>query len=105
MARTWDILLTDVPAFERLRLLEEAFGIEFILFGGAATRLAISLYDGRTPLPDLTDLTPFSSDIDLAHSGPDYLSPDILASIDAVLPGAGWCRWSLIGRRGWTEYL
>ena len=105
MAADWDILLTDVPAFERLRLLEEKFGVEFILFGGAATRLAIALHDGRSELPNLVELAPFSSDIDIAHTGPDRLTPLIQQLIDAIVPAAGWCRWSVVGRRGWNEYL
>lgn len=102
MADWWDFALGDLRCFRGLDLIEREFGVRFRLFGGAASRLAMALYHKRGE-PDLPDLTPFCSDIDLAHTGDASLNQQILQAIDATLPEASWCRWSLIDRGRWTE--
>jgi hypothetical protein len=44
---------------------------------------------------DLFELTPFTSDVDLMHSGPSNLTPAILDEILADVPAAECFRWEL----------
>lgn len=102
MDQPWGYTLGDGPPFRGLAEIERHFGVRFRLFGGAASRLAMTLHFHRA-VPELIDLCPFSSDIDLEHDGPDELNARLLEAIDLVVPAAGWCRWSLVGRKAAAE--
>lgn len=99
MARPWSYTLYDLPAFAGLEAVGRQFNVRFRLFGGAASRLAMALWHDRRLSRTLVDLTPFSSDLDLEHSGDDARTAEIQAAIDAYVVDAPWCRWSLVGHQ------
>jgi hypothetical protein len=93
MPTIWDI--------EQLRPLE-AIGknseVSFTLRGGVAFRFALKLNSvgdiDKSPI-DLFDLTPFTADVDLVHSGPPEKTAQLLDAILANVPGAECFRWEL----------
>lgn len=94
------IRLQDLPAFSGLSEVCRSFGVDFTLFGGAATRAWLYLYFHPSKEFDLFDLTPFASDIDIAHSGPKEKTADIRAAIRDAVTFAPWCRWSILDSEG-----
>ncbi len=93
--------LHALPPFTALREIAIEFGVVFTLFGGAASRCAMYLYYDPSRAFDLFDLTPFTSDIDLAHSGSSDQTVPIKSAIFDRVTFATWCRWSIIDAKKW----
>lgn len=89
--------LYDLAPFAGLEAVAREFHVRFRLYGGTASRLWMRRELGF-PDATLAELAPYASDINLDHDGDDALTPAILAAIDELVPGAVWCRWSLLGR-------
>src|ERR1700739_1317161 len=76
--------LYEIPGFDGLIQISKRFDVEFTAIGGFVRRVALHLRE-RESLVDLTTLVPFSSDIDLIHTGETSASPAITAALlDAV---------------------
>jgi hypothetical protein len=88
--------LNDFPSFAALTDIGRQFKVEIGIFGGAASRAA--MYRAYHPQQeiDLFDLAPFSSDIDLIHTGDAKLTPEIRLQIADRVPFATWCRWAIL---------
>ncbi|KQY91801.1 hypothetical protein ASD21_15945 [Caulobacter sp. Root1455] len=97
MAQPFDLTLYDLPQFRGLKAVGDAFGVRMRLTGGTASRLAMHLMHNSLSKQGLVELCPFSSDIDLEHDGDDALTPKIHEAIQALVPEAIWCRWSIAG--------
>ena len=100
MPHLHNIRLLDVPGLENLQRVCARFEIDFTASGGLVRNLARRLVfsEGDIPhaqLPDLFDLTPFTSDIDLVHSGGTDLTPEIMEAIYRDVPAADCFRWQL----------
>ncbi|KPF77619.1 hypothetical protein IP88_05825 [alpha proteobacterium AAP81b] len=95
--------LYDLPAFAGLAAVARECKVDFTLFGGTASRIAMHLVWHPGEHPDLFDIAPFASDIDLVHSGKKDRNAEILAVIRRLVPFAGWARWSLISTAEWHE--
>jgi hypothetical protein len=90
--------LDDFPALAALADIAREFKVEIGVFGGAASRAAMyRCYQPRHEI-DLFDLAPFSSDLDLIHTGDATLTPGIRALIADRVPFATWCRWAVLNR-------
>lgn len=92
MPTLWDI--------EQLRSLEQIGldkNISFVVRGGVAFRLALASTSEstRSALYDLFQLTPFTADVDLSHSGASALTTSLRNDILAVVPTAECFRWDL----------
>jgi hypothetical protein len=93
-----NLRLQDLAPFAALGEVARRLRLELTLFGGTASRAAMHLtWRPGEPL-DIFDLAPFSSDIDLEHSGSSKRTGDVLAAIQAAVPFASWFRWSVIDR-------
>ena len=93
-----DILtLFDVPGLEQLRRVCDEFKVDFIATGGLVRNLAHAMFGKPydTSEPDLFSLTPFTSDIDLIHTGDDSLTPQIMNAILSEIPAADCFRWQV----------
>jgi hypothetical protein len=88
--------LHELPPFACFEGLARDFGVDFTLRGGAAARAAMYLEYRPGEDFDLFDVAPFTSDIDLRHSGEAQLTPLIRDAIRERVPFASWCRWSLL---------
>jgi hypothetical protein len=97
--------LEDLPSFRVLGEIAEEFGVQIRLFGGSATRAAFYLAYRPGFDFDLFDLAPFSSDLDLAHSGSSEKTREIGPAIRDRLPFASWCRLSLLDATKWDKVL
>src|SRR5690242_10552140 len=88
--------ISDIAQLGELSEIGRQFGVKFRLHGGVASRL-VRRAIGRTVFEpfDLFDLTPFTADVDLLHSGTETQTPDILAAIFFTVPGADCFRWEL----------
>jgi hypothetical protein len=87
--------LWDIEQLRPLRSIGTRFGVEFRLRGGTAFRFAAA--NGR--LHDLFSLVPFTSDVDLMHSGPPALTELLLNEIHAQIFAAECFRWELSSER------
>ncbi len=90
--------LQDIGPFEKLAAVAEANGVGITLYGGSASRAAMLESYRSDDSFDIFDLAPFSSDIDIEHSGTGEQTPKILAAIEELVPFASWFRWSVIDR-------
>jgi hypothetical protein len=97
------LLLQDLPPFHELGKIAEEFDVELTLYGGSASRAVMRLFYRPDDQFDIFDLTPFTSDIDLAHSGDKELTPKIRAAIHDRVPFASWCRWAVTDAQGFAE--
>jgi hypothetical protein len=88
--------LHELPPFSCFADLAREFGVEFTLYGGAAARTAMYLEYRPSHAFDLFDVAPFTSDIDLRHTGSEEQTPLIRDAIRERVPFASWCRWSLL---------
>jgi hypothetical protein len=87
--------LQDFSAFEAFGEISRLTGVEITLHGGVAFRAALhAAYHDKLDV-DLFDLAPFSSDIDLEHSGSPKETIKIAHHIESLVPFASWCRWSI----------
>jgi len=96
MADVPRLRLQELAPFQALGGIAKEFNVNFTLFGGTASRVAMHMAYLPGQELDLFDLTPFSSDIDLWHSGSKDKTPDIKQAIRQQIPFASWCRWSII---------
>lgn len=88
--------LHDFPPFAALNDIARRLEVDITIFGGAASRAAMyRAYHPQREI-DLFDLVPFSSDIDLMHSGDAELTPKIRVEIADHVPFATWCRWAIL---------
>jgi hypothetical protein len=90
--------LQDLPPFEGLGRVARDCGVDLTLYGGTASRIAMRLFHRPDEELDLFDLAPFTSDIDLEHSGSDKQTSAVRDRIMAEVPFASWFRWSLIDK-------
>jgi hypothetical protein len=95
--------LQDLSPFASLERIGRDFSVQFLLYGGAATRAAMRLAYRPDQDFDLFDLSPFASDLDLVHTGEAKLTARISVAIADEVPFATWCRWSLIDWSKWQE--
>jgi hypothetical protein len=90
--------LHELAPFYALGDISKEFKVDFTLYGGAASRVAMFLTYRSGYDFDLFDLTPFTSDIDLQHSGSKEQNLEIKLAISERVPFSCWCRWSLLDR-------
>ena len=88
--------LQCLAPFETLGDIAKTFGVELTLYGGTASRAAMHLFYRPEEEIDIFELVPFSSDIDLEHTGPATKTYNILLAIQEQVPFASWFRWSII---------
>lgn len=86
--------LRAIPSLEPLCQIADELKIEIVLHGGTASRLAMYL-SYREDKPSIFDLVPFTSDVDLDHSGPANLTTAVMRAIEEKVPFASWFRWSI----------
>jgi len=87
--------LYDVPGFGDLRRVTRRFGVEVRAIGGFVRRIASRLRDyGELPNDPLT-LVPFTSDVDLIHSGKPVINADIVTAIRDAIPFGESLRWQI----------
>jgi hypothetical protein len=88
--------LQDVPGLEPLESIAKKFGVVITARGGFARRLYTHEVLGPAlRIPDLFELTPFSSGIGLTHSGATEQNDAILGAIHGAVPMAECFRWEL----------
>jgi hypothetical protein len=88
--------LHDVAGLEPLQQIARNFEVVLAARGGVARRAyAHQLLRPDAPDPDLFDLTPFTSDIDLTHSGDASKTAEIMRAVYAGVPFAECFRWEL----------
>lgn len=98
MATHTTACLFDIPGLDGLAEVCSEFNVRLTAHGGLVRRLILRLpaKDAWQSLSfDLFDLSPFASDIDLIHDGPDALTPRIQDSIYRHVPNAECFRWEL----------
>jgi hypothetical protein len=88
--------LQDLAPFDTLGDIAKACKVELTLYGGTASRAAMHHFYRPDEELDIFDLAPFSSDIDLEHSGSGEKTVEILLAIQDLVPFANWFRWSII---------
>src|SRR5207248_194030 len=86
-----DKSLYDIQGLSELRTICRLFGIQVTAYGSMIRRLLSS----QSNNPDLFELTPFASDIDLIHTGSTDQTPKILDAIYEHVPLAECFRWEL----------
>lgn len=87
--------LFDVPGLGDLRRVTRKFGVEVKAIGGFVRRIASRLRDYRELPNDPLMLVPFTSDIDLIHSGQKSINDDIVAAIRDCVPFGEALRWQI----------
>jgi pimeloyl-ACP methyl ester carboxylesterase len=87
--------LYDVPGFGDLRRVTRRFGVEIKAIGGFVRRIASRLRDYSELPNDPLTLVPFTSDIDLIHSGQTAINADIVAAIRDSVPFGEALRWQI----------
>lgn len=91
--------LAQLPDLAGLAEVCHEFDIEITAFGSLVRRLARVLVDlprdSEDPLPDLFQLTPFLSDIDLRHSGAPEKTAQIRRAILSAVPFSECFRWEI----------
>ena len=78
--------LYDVPGFGDLRRVTRRFGVEIKAIGGFVRRIASRLRDYSELPNDPLTLVPFTSDIDLIHSGQTAINADTGRKVHRVPP-------------------
>jgi hypothetical protein len=86
--------LYDVPGFDGLREVTRQFHCELVAHGGFVRRIATWLRD-RDSLPEPEELSSFSSDIDLIHTGRPANTEAISAAIIDSIPFGEAIRWQI----------
>ena len=95
MADIGELWLQDFLPFAALKDVAHRFKVQIAVFGGAASRAAMYRACDRHDI-DIFDLAPFSSDIDLVHTGDAKLTSAIAADIADRVPFSTWCRWAIL---------
>jgi hypothetical protein len=91
--------LAQIPALAELEEVCEEFDVEITAFGSVVRRLANFLLElpsaSEDKLPDLFQLVPFLSDIDLRHSGNAEQTPAVRDAILSRIPYSECFRWDI----------
>src|SRR5881397_1392011 len=88
--------LHDVDGLEALEHIARKFGVVITARGELVRRLYThALLRADAPTPDLFDLTPFTTGVDLTHSGGPRKTIPILRAILREVPLAECFRWEL----------
>ena len=99
--------LAQLPGLERLTEVCKEFDVEITAFGSVVRRLACHLLRRReSELPDLFQLAPFLSDIDLRHTGKPAQAEAIREAIFSCVPYSECFRWQIFSEdelRPFTE--
>lgn len=90
----------DIPQFRRIHEIGNRFGVTISVFGSVARRYHLkSLHASDSdPYQLLFDLVPFTSDVDLYHSGLSVLNRRIFRAIQNDVPNSECFRWQLFSR-------
>lgn len=100
--------LAQLPNLSRLAAVCAEFDIEITLFGSVVRRLAkaliVSQDDSKKSLPDLFELVPFLSDIDLRHSGKAEKSDEIRRAILSCIPFSEYFRWEIFSEEEYKPF-
>jgi len=101
--------LADVPGLEKLSVAANSLGVNVTAHGSLLRHLvshcgksSVRAAHGETVIVtpadrlELFDITPFTSDIDLIHSGDDTLTARLYEAILNTVPFAECFRWQLI---------
>jgi hypothetical protein len=89
--------ISDIEQLGHLSEIARRFAVKFRLHGGVVSRFirrTIGQKIIERPL-DLFELTPFTADVDLLHSGTDAQTPEILEALLKAVPNADCFRWEL----------
>jgi hypothetical protein len=97
--------LFNVPGLEGLEEVCRAQDISLTCHGGAARRIA-ALASERETLEgwDIFDCVPFSSDIDLVHSGSPGQTPAVRREVHRAVPFAEQLRWEILSREQYAAF-
>lgn len=88
--------LLDVEALKPLEKVCRDFKIDFELFGGAVTRIEKRIIEGtKSGISSIFDLAGPFSDLNLSHTGPPSLNPDLQIAILSTVPNAECVRWDI----------
>lgn len=89
--------LLDVRGLEGLRDVCAKHRVSLVCHGGTPRRIAIAVLESEVDEESwsIFDCVPFSSDIDLVHSGTPAQTPAIYHDIHACVPFAEQFRWEL----------
>lgn len=93
----------DIPGLERLRSIAEEFGVRFKIIGSLPRRVLLSQMSAFEP-QTLWDLVPFTSDIDLIHSGDSTQTRAITNGIFRQIPFSETFRWQVASERERSQY-
>lgn len=91
--------LLKVPGLEGLEEVCKRHGVSLSCHGGTARRIAATASEKGTLTGwDIFDCVPFSSDIDLVHTGSSDQTDAILWDIRQTVPFAEQLRWEILSR-------
>jgi Tn3 transposase DDE domain len=92
--------LAQLPDLSCLSEICREYNVEITAFGSLVRRLARALVESEDtpdkPLPDLFELVPFLSDIDLRHSGKATRTAEIRRAILGQVPFSECFRWEIL---------
>ena len=88
--------LWDIRQLRALEQIGRRRNVAFKVRGGTALRAVLAhRREPSTQTLDLFDLTPFTADVDLTHSGAAKLTPSLLNEILSEVPNGECFRWDL----------
>src|SRR5580698_9084396 len=96
--------LAELPGCAVLRDICRDFKVEITAFGSVVRRLCQQLLNKPQELPDLFDLTPLLSDIDLKHSGQPEQTPAIRKAILGGVQSSECFRWDIHSETDLLEF-
>jgi hypothetical protein len=99
--------LAQVPDLAPLADVCRALDVEITAFGSVVRRLARALVAPEgcdSSLPDLFELSPFLSDVDLWHSGPPEQTETVRRAILAAIPFSECFRWEISSQKELEPY-
>src|ERR1700731_1417083 len=96
--------LAEVPGLEPLADVCREFDVEITAHGSLVRRLYRKNVTFGRPLPDLFELTPFLSDIDLKHTGSSKQTAAIRDAILARVQSSECFRWDIRSEADLREF-
>jgi hypothetical protein len=102
MPRYSSICLFDIPGLGQLEEVCNRLQVRLYAHGGLVRRFVGNRCN--KPAPEIFDLIPFSSDIDLLHNGPDALTPKLVQTIHDLVPHAECFRWEVRSVKAQAEF-
>jgi hypothetical protein len=97
--------LAQIRGLEGLSTVCRRFDIEITAIGSMVRRLAFLTHKSSVEeLPDLFELIPFISDIDLIHDGSISRKAEIEHAIVSAVPWSECFRWQIFPRKEYEEY-